>query len=180
MPRKHKPSKIDKLINMLWNTSVQNLDLQNRVIPDAEIILELNKLENLEEVDCQGRTLLMYAILYEREQIVNYLLNRGAKVNCCDNMQFSPLHFAAQAGNISIIKNLLCHGADVNVQDSFGNSPLLRCKSGTQLDIFAVLIDNSADPYQKNNYGVCAMDVFCARNDIMEILLSRQGHKDCL
>jgi len=141
------------------------------VISDDEIILKLSNFNDVGARDHEGKTLLMYAVLYEREKIVEYLLKRNVDVNASEKSDYTALHFAAQAGNAGIVKMLLESGANAKAKDSYGNIPLLRCSINTSFDAISVLLEYGSDPYEKNNYGVSAVDIWGTNhrfNDIMK------------
>lgn len=139
------------------------------VISDDDVISRLNLLKNIHERDCDGRTLLMYAVLYKRYVVVQYLLARKADVRAQDRNQYTALHFAVHTGNMDIMQSLIEAGADVNARDKFGNSPLMRCNNGTAIHVIELLLKNGADPWQKNNYGNSAADAFMTREEVMRL-----------
>jgi len=59
-------------------------------------------------------------------------LNHGANIHATDNDGSTPLHFAAEYGNLEVVKLLLKRGADKNLKDKYGNTPLESAKSRHQ------------------------------------------------
>ena len=57
-------------------------------------------------------------------QIVELLLQHGANVDARDKNQYTPLHFAAQYGQIEVAKLLLDYGANKDLEDQYGWTPL--------------------------------------------------------
>ena len=54
-------------------------------------------------------------------------LDNGAEVDARDNVERTPLHFAAANGsNIDLIDELVNRGADVNAQSLGGDTPLIK------------------------------------------------------
>ena len=145
------------------------------VISDEDMIAKIEQLYTKNITDSDGRTLLMYASLYERIKVVEWLLSKGEDVNCTDKMGNTALHFAVQSNCKEAVLLLTEHGANVIAKDNFGNSPIMRCSLTTPRDIFQLLIQRNADPHQKNNYGVCAMDIFQANDDVLQYLKGGQG-----
>ena len=139
------------------------------VISDDSIRNMLDQMDQLDEIDGDGKTTLMYAALYERARIVEYLLKRGADPNKQDYHKFTALHFATQNGNVDMVSSLIKAGASVNAVDEYGKTPLMRCKANTPLDVFQSLLENGADPFQKNYYGVSAYDMFCSNAEIRNL-----------
>ena len=72
-----------------------------------------------------GRTPLHFAAL-DSVEAVEMLLARGADANAEDTEGSTPLHLAADEGQVAAIETLLAAGADPNVPDADGRSPLDR------------------------------------------------------
>lgn len=71
-------------------------------------------------------TLLHNAVGHDEEAMAAFLIERGAKVNAKTSDGLTPLHMAAQNGNIPIITLLLNHRARLNPVDGKGWTPLDR------------------------------------------------------
>lgn len=56
------------------------------------------------------------AVANNHLDIVQYLIDAGAKINIVQKMGLTPLHSAAQNGNIEMIILLLEHGADITIK----------------------------------------------------------------
>ncbi|MBQ2668050.1 MAG: ankyrin repeat domain-containing protein [Clostridia bacterium] len=164
--------KKDRLDPIVWALTCKKEKVPDEkyVVLDEQIIPMIEALETLEETDKYGRTLLMYAVIEERNRIAEYLISHGAQINRQDKNGFSALHFAAQTGDVEIIRMLLQSGAAVNEKECFGNSPIMRCSGNVSKEAVALFIQYGADPLLKNNYGVCALDIYAARDEIMDIL----------
>ena len=63
---------------------------------------------------CPEQSLLSAASQYGRIDIVNKLINMGAKIDDQDEYGSTPLHYACFKKNIDIIEALLDAGADIN------------------------------------------------------------------
>lgn len=142
------------------------------VIQDSCLITEIKLINDLEECDRDGRTLLISAALYERSGIVLYLISQGASVNARDKKGFTALHAAIQNDDTTSAKILLDSGANVNAKNTFGNTPLMMCKPNTSELMLKLLLDYGADPTMKNNYNVSALNLFAAYPEIIALLQS--------
>jgi uncharacterized protein len=80
----------------------------------------------LKRPEWKRATLLHNAVGHDEEQMAAFLIERGAKVNARTSDGLTPLHMAAQNGNVPIITLLLAHRARVNPIDSKGWTPLDR------------------------------------------------------
>ncbi len=69
---------------------------------------------DVDAVDSDGRTALMFAVLSENLKVIEFLIGSGADINKVDNKGFSALIFAVMLNNVDITKLLIHHGADVN------------------------------------------------------------------
>mmetsp|Transcript_9926 Transcript_9926/g.34606 ORF Transcript_9926/g.34606 Transcript_9926/m.34606 type:complete len:351 (+) Transcript_9926:96-1148(+) len=75
-------------------------------------------------VDDKGRSGLHYAAGVGSVQVVQLLLDAGAKVDCADKDGYTPLHIAAGYMHAEIVNLLLNAGADAELEDNSGRSPL--------------------------------------------------------
>lgn len=84
------------------------------------------RLENPNETDCDGKTLLHLAAwsLQENPKIFQLLLDTGADVNALTPSGHTSLHFAVCIKNRRSIAAPIDAGADVNSRDSSGRTPL--------------------------------------------------------
>ena len=135
---------------------------------------KLEQLEDLEQTDRDGRTLLINAALYDRKSAIEYLLKRNANVNAQDKGGYTALHAAVQEENVEIIKMLLEKGADVHARDVYGNTPLLRTRPVAPKEVFEILLNHDADPKEKNDFGVSLLDAFQADPEIINILTEKK------
>jgi len=70
------------------------------------------------------KTPLHQAITSSNEELIDFLLERGADVNAKDKTGLTPLHVAAWWMATKIARQLLRHGADIHAVDVFGDTPL--------------------------------------------------------
>lgn len=77
----------------------------------------------------------------ETAAIAEVLLRKGADVSAVDDIGRTPLHYAADVGNIPAMKILLHHGAKVMARDALRKTPLDLAKSG---DAIALLREAGA------------------------------------
>jgi len=80
---------------------------------------------DVNQMDEDGWTALMWAIDYDRDEVVNVLLASGADANACDIYGDTPLLLACYWGDsVEVVKMLLAAGADVNARNIDGKTPL--------------------------------------------------------
>ncbi len=68
------------------------------------------------------------------------LLDKGADPLVCNDADSSPLHVAANLGNLEEVKLLLKAGAKVKVRDDRGETPLIDAVCKTDADIVKLLV----------------------------------------
>ncbi len=68
---------------------------------------------------------LCWAVRFARAEMVELLLEKGAKVDAADTEGNTPLHWAARLGHLDIARLLLEHGAAVDRANQQGERPVL-------------------------------------------------------
>ncbi|VDI52632.1 ankyrin repeat domain-containing protein 46-like [Mytilus galloprovincialis] len=110
---------IDHMLDMM---EIGN-DLQEAVL-DGNVDLTINLLESrkfdLNKRDKQGRTLLHYAACRGQYEIVELLLEQGAKAHLKDKNGNTPLHWC---GHAEVIDLLINQGAKVDDRNCIGATP---------------------------------------------------------
>lgn len=90
--------------------------------------LYLDDGQNANALDAEtGISLLHYAIMYDEPECVYLLLTQRANVHSvCQWQEFewTPMHCAAQGGNVAIVNMLLHFGGQVNCINRLGFTPL--------------------------------------------------------
>lgn len=98
------------------------------------------------EKDYIGRKPLHYAAWKGSAEMVCFLYQHGADINCQDICGLSPLHYAAEGGSEKIVQLLYDWGACINQQDSWNNStPLHRAVGQNKIGVVALLCKFCAD-----------------------------------
>ena len=140
------------------------------IVSDQAIIRRIDRMDNLERKDRDGRTLLINATAYGRSAVVQYLINIGADAHAKDSAGFTALHAAILSNDIKTINLLLEAGVDPNAVNEIGNTPLMICNLSTDLDVFRVLLLFGANPTIRNNFGVSAINKFSSSQAISDVL----------
>jgi len=82
----------------------------NSTLPTSDLSDEQTECN---DADLAGMSVLIWAAMFEREDIVNLLLNAGADVNHRLANGLTALHFAAVRGSTQIVKQLVSKRADL-------------------------------------------------------------------
>lgn len=109
-------------ISLKKGLNEKNLPDKKDVITDDAIIAQIQQIEDLEQRDRDGRTLLINAAFYCRPKVVEYLIKKQADINAKDNYGNSPLAKTMLNTPIEIFQILLNYGANPNEKNNFGCS----------------------------------------------------------
>ncbi|MRV76744.1 ankyrin repeat domain-containing protein [Duganella sp. FT92W] len=97
---------------------------------------------NLEETSPNGTTALMMAAFKQNKAAVNALIAKGAQVN---RKGWTPLHFAATAGDLEIMAILLEHYAYIDAASPTGFTPLMLAAREGKEEAVQFLLREGAD-----------------------------------
>jgi ankyrin repeat protein len=103
--------------------------------------------ENLEQTNSWGATPLYLAVLNSHKSLVEYLVAKGARVNISTTGKesWTPLHKAADLGQLDVVKLLLEKGADLEAKTQWGGTPLYVTAFRGQLEVAKYLVSKGAD-----------------------------------
>jgi len=117
----------------------------------------------------KDESVLMLAALKGHFSLVQKLVEHDADVN---KTGWTPLHYAASAGQVQIVEYLLEHSAYIDAESPNGTTPLMMAAMYGSPEAVKVLIQAGADLLLKNQLGLSALD-FAVRGQ-------RQNSKDLL
>ncbi len=78
-------------------------------------------------------------------QVVNLLIEVGARVNVYNNKMENPLQMAAKNGNVKVGQILISHGADVNEHRDTTSEPMFIALENENIDFADLLLQNGVD-----------------------------------
>ena len=108
--------------------------------------------------DRNGDTILLFASMRGRTEIVRLLLQRGDEPNLENTYSgHTPLYEASSSGYTDIVKLLLENNADPNI--TRGYTPLHLASMKGYTNIVKLLLENGANPNIRNDYGESAYDI---------------------
>ncbi len=102
--------------------------------------------------DSTGWGPLHWAAFVGREDIIRWLISKGAEVNRPED-PVSALHIAAAWGKRECVLELLEAGADLNVKDPKGWTPVFWCAFSGRHKLLEVLIKRGADVNVRDDHG---------------------------
>lgn len=102
---------------------------------------KVNKNNNIiNKKDKYKKTPLITASFFDRYDIVNFLLLKGANINVKDNFGCTALMWASLAGNLKIVKLLLLNGANIYEKANNDDSVLIYAIKGNNKKIIKLLL----------------------------------------
>ncbi|XP_049604821.1 ankyrin repeat and SAM domain-containing protein 6 isoform X1 [Syngnathus scovelli] len=102
---------------------------------------------SLVPVDCtdeEGNTGLQFASASGHENLVRFLLRKGASVDSRNNYGWTPLMQAARFGHLTVAHILLENGADINGRNRLGASVLTMAARGGHTHVVKLLLESGA------------------------------------
>lgn len=102
-----------------------------------------------------GDTALMIAAFKANKTAVKALLGKGAVVN---KSGWTPLHYAAAAGDNEIVQMLIDKSASLNALSPNGTTPIMMAARGGFILTVKMLLDAGADASMVNQQGMTAID----------------------
>ncbi|KAM8881222.1 ankyrin repeat and SAM domain-containing protein 6 isoform 1-T1 [Synchiropus picturatus] len=102
---------------------------------------------SLVPVDCtdeEGNTGLQFASASGHENLVRFLLRKGASVDSRNNYGWTPLMQAARFGHLTVAHLLLENGAEINGRNRLGASVLTMAARGGHTHVLKLLLEAGA------------------------------------
>lgn len=122
--------------------------LTRQISSSDNILADINKL------DSKGRSLLFLAARCDQPEVAVQLLAAGCDANLADSEGNTPLHEAAEAGHLEVLRILLKNGkCDVNAKNVFGQTPLMRAVFNENLEVVKLLVKAGSDLHVLDHLG---------------------------
>jgi uncharacterized protein len=120
----------------------------------AKVLLDWPKTD-VNALSPNGESALMMAALRGHNDMARQLLARDADVN---KTGWTPLHYAATAGNLELMALLLENHAYIDAESPNGTTPLMMAAQYGTPSAVKLLLDEGADPLIKNQLQLTAID----------------------
>ncbi|MFP3089669.1 ankyrin repeat domain-containing protein [Treponema sp. TIM-1] len=119
-----------------------------------------------------GNAPLHFAAAGNYEGLLQYLLDKKAKVDVRNAAGATPFHEAVKRGNINIMRRLIAGKTDINAQDTRGNTAMhLAVAENWHREVLNFLLANGANPNIRNEYGDTPLHAMITLNRDAEIIL---------
>ena len=144
-----RPPKCDpKVDNLRSDIRLGNFDIVKATLKEFGI----------NATDSDGRTALINAVIENKPDFINWLVDNGANINAQDKIGYSVLHFAGQNILVGLTKYFLEKGVNPNLQDIHGNTALWTAIFNAKLPtdeqgVVKLLLKFGADPDIFNKHG---------------------------
>ena len=124
---------------------------------------------DVESRNASDESPLMLAAIKGQQDLVVKLIARDADIN---KPGWTPLHYAATTGQLTIMKLLLDKYAFIDAQSPNGTTPLMMAAMYGSIEGVKLLLDEGADISMKNQQGMTAADFAKQGNrpDAVELL----------
>ena len=108
---------------------------------------------NVNAVEADGSTAIMYAAANNDLELVRALIKAGANVKPANQLGTSAITEAAIIGSAPVLEALLKAGADPNFRTPNGETPLMAAARSGKVDAAKVLLAAGADVNAKESWG---------------------------
>jgi hypothetical protein len=125
-----------------------------------------------------GDSILTYAALMQRHDIMATILSEGADPDLTNNLGYTALTIAIELNDYKSVQILLESGANINYTDQFLKTYLMQAVITGFLPIIDLLITNNIDINARDSNGNTALDIAISNNkDIVAKFLIKKGAK---
>jgi len=116
---------------------------------------------------------LIESVLKKEHEALMLLLKRGANPDAVAEGGMSALMFAAESGDLLLVKMLVLNGADLELSHLEGTTPLQIAVLNGHFDVVQFLLEKGADPDHHDSYQGSALLYAAATNnyEIADLLL---------
>lgn len=119
-----------------------------------------------------GGTVLMYAVLGNRLEFVEYVLSQNPQIDLQSTNGWTAAMIAAAKGYGDVLKKLIAAGADVNIADAYRWSPLMRAIDNRHRETVNILarVPGVKLDWQNEN-GATALHIAASVGDLPTVRL---------
>jgi ankyrin repeat protein len=144
-------------------------------IQTVKALVEKNP-DTVNACDPNGDTPLHYAAYGGGAALINFLIDKSAKVEAQNTRHQTALHVAAINDRTEAVAALLRRGASIETRDDYGRSPLVLCaRERGGVETARILIASGADVNSVDKFGSSALELAAWRGkrEFVDLLLAR-------
>lgn len=113
---------------------------------------------DVNQPDSETVTLLHWAAINNRKDIIKYFLEKGAAVDAIGGeLNATPLHWATRQGHLNAVVLLMGAGADANIRDAEGCSCIHLAAQFGHTALVAYFIAKGVNPDSQDRGGMTAL-----------------------
>jgi ankyrin repeat protein len=145
----------------------------------VRLLLQHTGAQGLEETDKKGRTALHWSATEGHEEVVAFLLEKGAHVNRLGYLRRTPLMSACNMGHVGAVRILLQHMREQGLEeaDGYGRTALHHAAEGGYKEVAALLLSSGAHASSRNVRGYTPLISACEKGhlSVVQVLLEHTG-----
>lgn len=125
-----------------------------------------------------GDTILTYATLMQKHDLIASILSKGANPNLRNSLGYSPLDIAIELFDLEAVELLIKNNVDINILDGFGRTYLMRASRIGFLPAVRLLVKNNIDINAMDNDGFTALAIsYRNKREVIVQFLLKNGAK---
>ncbi len=144
-------------------------------VPAVKALIEKSP-QLLDAKNANGASPLHLAARGKETGLIDFLIEKGAKIEAAEATGKTPLHIAAMTDNSGAVAALLRHGAALEARDNYGRTPLILCaREEGRAATGRLLIESGADVRAADKFGDGALSLAAWRGkkDFVDLLLEK-------
>ncbi len=159
-----------------WARSQEIFDLLRKGdVPAVKALIEKSP-QLLDARNSNGSSPLHFAARGKDAGLIDFLIEKGAKIEAAEATGKTPLHIAAMTDSREAVASLLKNGAALEARDNYGRTPLILCaREEGRAATGRLLIESGADVSAVDKFGDGALSLAAWRGkkDFVDLLLEK-------
>lgn len=109
---------------------------------------------NIDQLDKDNNSVLMYAIKGGKADVVEYIAKRTLRLNTNNGKNLTPLHLAVRKNRLDLVAILVDNGANINICGERGRSVMFDAVAENNLEMICALKLNGCSVNSKDKDGI--------------------------